>query len=41
VGEEEQFEFINDPVKKNVIFNAEFKYGVQVAFPTQIVYFSL
>jgi len=40
-GEEENFEFINDPVKKNVIFNAEFKYGVQVAFPTQIVYFSL
>jgi hypothetical protein len=41
VGEEEQFEFIPDPVKKNVIFNAEFKYGVQVAFPTQVVYFTL
>lgn len=41
VGEEENFEFISDPVKKNVIFNAEFKYGVQVAFPTQIVYFTL
>ena len=41
VGEEEQFEFITDPVKKNVIFNAEFKYGVQIAFPTQVVYFSL
>lgn len=41
VGEEESFEFINDPVKKNVIFNAEFKYGVQIAFPTQVVYFKL
>lgn len=40
-GEEESFEFIPDPVKKNVIFHAEFKYGVQIAFPTQVVYFSL
>lgn len=40
-GEEESFEFIYDAPKKTSIFNAEFKYGVQVAFPTQIVYFSL
>lgn len=40
-GEEESFEFINDPVKKNVIFHAEFKMGVQVAFPDQIVFFKL
>lgn len=40
-GEEEAFEFIYDAPKKTSIFNAEFKYGVQVAFPTQIVYFSL
>jgi hypothetical protein len=41
VNEQENFEFIYDPVKKNVIFNAEFKMGTQVAFPDQIVYFKL
>jgi hypothetical protein len=40
-GEEESFEFIIDAPKKTTIFNAEFKYGVQVAFPTQVVYFTL
>jgi hypothetical protein len=41
VNEEENYEFIYDPIKKNVVFNANFKYGTQVAFPDQIVYFSL
>ena len=40
-GEEEAFEFIYDAPKKTSIFNCEFKYGVQVAFPTQVVYFKL
>ena len=41
MNEQENYEFIYDPVKKNVIFNAEFKMGVQIAFPDQVVYFKL
>ena len=41
MNEQENYEFIYDPIKKNVVFNAEFKMGVQVAFPDQIVYFKL
>jgi len=40
-GEEEQFQFVPDPITDQVYFKCKFKYGVQVAFPNQIVYFSL
>jgi hypothetical protein len=41
LDENELFEFLPDLPKKVVHFNCEFKYGVQVAFPDQIVYFTL
>jgi len=41
MNEDEQFEFIPDAPKKAVHFSAEWKYGVQIAFPDQVVYFKL
>ena len=39
--EEEQFKFVFDPLTENVWFKATCKYGVQVAFPNECVYFKL
>lgn len=41
LNEEEQFEFVFDPLTDNTVYKANFKAGVQIAFPTQVVYFSL
>ena len=39
--EEEQFKFVFDPLTENVWFKATCKYGVQFAFPNEVVYFKL
>jgi hypothetical protein len=41
MNEEEEFEFIFNPFERRVQFHTAFKYGVQVAYPEQIVLFSL
>ena len=41
MNEEENFEFIFNPFERRVQFHAAFKYGTQLAFPEQIVYFTL
>jgi hypothetical protein len=41
MNEEEEFEFIFNPFERRVQFHAAFKYGVQIAYPEQVVYFSL
>ena len=41
MNEEENFEFIFNPFERRVQFHAAFKYGTQIAFPEQVVYFTL
>jgi len=41
MNEEESYEFIFNPFERRVQFHAAFKYGVQIAYPEQVVYFSL
>ena len=41
LNEEEQFELINDPYAMNIKFMAAFKFGVQFAFPDELVDFIL
>jgi len=40
-NEEEQYKFVFDPISENVYFKAKMKYGVQIAFPDEVVYFTL
>jgi hypothetical protein len=40
-NEEEQYKFVFDPISENVYFKAKMKYGVQLAFPDEVVYFTL
>lgn len=40
-NEEEDFKFVFDPINEYVHFKAKCKYGVQVAFPDEVVYFKL
>ena len=41
MNEEENFEFIFNPFERRVQFHAAFKYGCQIAWPEQVVYFKL
>jgi len=41
MNEEEEFEFIFNPFERRVQFHTAFKYGVQVAYPEQVVLFTL
>ena len=41
LDEEENYKFVFDPISENVYFKASMKYGVQVAFPDQLVQFKL
>jgi hypothetical protein len=41
LNEEEQFELLNDPYAMNIKFMAAFKFGVQFAFPDEMVDFIL
>lgn len=41
MNEEENFEFIFNPFERRVQFHAAFKYGTQIAYPEQVVYFKL
>lgn len=41
MNEEENFEFIFNPFERRIQFHAAFKYGTQIAFPEQVVYFKL
>ena len=41
MNEEENFEFIFNPFERRVQFHAAFKYGVQVAYPEEVVLFTL
>ena len=41
MNEEEEFEFIFNPFERRVQFHAAFKYGCQVAYPEQVVLFTL
>jgi hypothetical protein len=41
MNEEEEYSFIFNPFERRIQFHAAFKYGVQVAYPEQVVYFSL
>lgn len=41
MNEEEDFEFIFNPFERRIQFHAAFKYGTQIAFPEQVVYFTL
>jgi len=41
INEEEQFELIHDPYAMNIKFMASFKFGVQFAFPDEMVDFIL
>lgn len=41
MNEEENFEFIFNPFERRVQFHVAFKYGTQIAFPEQVVYFKL
>ena len=41
MNEEEEFEFIFNPFERRVQFHTAFKYGCQVAYPEQVVLFTL
>jgi hypothetical protein len=41
MNEEENFEFIFNPFERRVQFHAAFKYGTQISFPEQVVFFKL
>ena len=41
LNEEEQFELLHDPYAMNIKFMAAFKFGVQFAFPDEMVDFIL
>jgi len=41
MNEEEEFEFIFNPFERRVQFHTAFKYGTQIAYPEQVVYFKL
>ena len=41
MNEEENFEFIFNPFERRIQFHAAFKYGTQIAYPEQVVYFKL
>ena len=41
MNEEEEFEFIFNPFERRIQFHAAFKYGTQIAYPEQVVYFKL
>lgn len=41
MSEEEEFEFVFNPFERRVQFHAAFKYGCQIAYPEQVVYFTL
>ena len=41
MNEEEEYSFIFNPFERRVQFHAAFKYGCQIAYPEQVVYFKL
>jgi hypothetical protein len=41
MNEEEEFEFVFNPFERRVQFHTTFKYGTQIAYPEQVVYFKL
>jgi len=41
MNEEEEYEFVFNPFERRVQFHAAFKYGTQIAYPEQVVYFKL
>jgi hypothetical protein len=41
MNEEEDFEFIFNPFERRIQFHAAFKYGTQISYPEQVVYFKL
>jgi hypothetical protein len=41
MNEEEEYSFIFNPFERRVQFHAAFKYGTQIAYPEQVVYFKL
>lgn len=41
MNEEEEFEFVFNPFERRIQFHAAFKYGTQIAYPEQVVYFKL
>jgi hypothetical protein len=41
MNEEEEFEFIFNPFERRVQFHTAFKYGTQIAYPEQTVFFKL
>lgn len=41
MNEEEEYEFVFNPFERRVQFHAAFKYGCQIAYPEQVVYFKL
>lgn len=41
MNEEEEYSFIFNPFERRIQFHAAFKYGTQIAYPEQVVYFKL